>query len=127
MPQFELQGSVSENVRALRKAQGSATRRLSRDDLAALIAAKHTKDRAPNGTTVQRWEEGVEPDYESSRIMAVMAGVTFEQFTLGDPAKRGAVQPPDSPASKTGLPPYPRKPVPLTEPPAKKKRKRGKG
>lgn len=126
MPQFELQGSVAENVLALRKMQGSAVRPLSRDDLAAMIAKKHTKDRAPNGTTVQRWEEGVEPDYESSRIMAEMAGVTFELFTLGDPAKRAA-QPSHAPASKTGLPPFPRKPVSLVESRAKKKRKRGKG
>lgn len=82
MSPFQLKATVHENVLELRVALGSATRKLSRDDLAQLIAKKHST-RGPNGTSVQRWEEGGEPDYESARIMAELAGVTFEEFALG--------------------------------------------
>lgn len=92
MPRFVLQATVSENVLELRKALGSVKRMLSRDDLAAAIAESHPSKRVPNGTTVQRWEEGGEPDFHSTRIMALMAGVSFDEFALGDPKKRKAIK-----------------------------------
>lgn len=81
LPNFLLAGTVAENVRALRKALGSAVRELSREDLAAMVADQHPKGRQVNQSTVKRWElAGVEPDLWSTAIMARMAGVTMEQF-----------------------------------------------
>lgn len=88
---FAIQGSVHDNVRELRGYLGSHNHRgertvvMPRDDLAALIAARHP-DRKPNGSTVQRWEEGTDPDITSIAIMAGLAGVPFEKFALGKDA-----------------------------------------
>jgi hypothetical protein len=84
---FVLWADVHENVRALRVAAGSVVSELSAARLAALIAEKHS-DRRISASLVQRWETSVEPDYESTGIMAELAGVTFEEFAMGDPAKR---------------------------------------
>lgn len=83
MPNFQLGKDIHENVRALRVALGSVTKELSRDDLAKLIRDEHPEGRTLNGTTVQRWEADVDPDLQSLRIMAKLAGVSFEQFALG--------------------------------------------
>jgi transcriptional regulator with XRE-family HTH domain len=84
MPNFALAQSVAGNVRALRKALGSAVRELSREDLGRLISAEHPDRRPINSTTVGRWESGKsEPDLHSLRIMARLAGVGLEQFAFG--------------------------------------------
>lgn len=78
---FVLGSDVHENIRALRHALGSVARPLSFAALAELIGV--------GATSVQRWEkDGAEPDYESTRRMAELAEVSFEQFALGDPEKR---------------------------------------
>lgn len=88
MPSFRLGTSVAQNVANLRVALGSATRALSRDDLAKLITEQHPT-RVLSGSSVERWEkDGVEPDYESAAIMARLAGVPFEAFALGDTSGR---------------------------------------
>src|SRR5687767_12269632 len=83
MPNFQLAESVAGNVRALRKALGSAVRELSREDLGQIISAEHPDRRPINSTTVGRWESGKsEPDLHSLRIMARLAGVGLEQFAF---------------------------------------------
>lgn len=104
MPSFRLRENVFENVLELRHALGSATRALSRDDLASMIAERH-RARAPNGSSVQRWEEGREPDYESARIMADLAGVSFEDFCFGKPAVAKLQRVAERPAEYHGLDP----------------------
>lgn len=79
---FVLGANVSENVFALRVAAGSVMSPLSTAKMAALVGARHAT-RKVTPTLIQRWEEGVEPDYESLRILAELAGVSFEAFALG--------------------------------------------
>lgn len=82
-PPFVLQGDVHANIAELRRALGSALRPLSYGDLARMVNER--KPPKPlNSTKLQRWEkEGVEPDYHAARLMAQLAGVTYEAFTLG--------------------------------------------
>jgi len=83
-PVFELQGDVHGNVRALREFLGSAERELSLGGLARVL--NQVDGRQRSASTIQRWEEGAEPDYDSAKLMADMAGISFEEFALG-PAK----------------------------------------
>lgn len=94
-PVFELQANVFANVRALREALGSVAKELSLADFAEAINQAHA-GRQLNSTTIARWESGVEPDLESIAIMAKLAGVTFEQFALGDPSKKAVPRAPKS-------------------------------
>lgn len=82
---FEVGPDVAANVKALRAFLGSVERELSLSGLAKQINARHPHRRKLNSTTIARWEDGGVPDFESLRIMATLAGVTFELFTLGDP------------------------------------------
>lgn len=91
MPAFALGPSVHDNVKALRKALGSVVDELSQAKLAALVQSAHP-ERKVSASQVQRWEADVEPDYLSVVIMARLAGVTFEEFALGDPKKRVAIK-----------------------------------
>lgn len=93
MTNFVLGANVHENVTALRRALGSVTKELSRNDLAKLLNQRST-ERQLNGSTVGRWEDDVEPDIQSIVSMAELAGVPFEAFALGDPAKREATKRP---------------------------------
>jgi hypothetical protein len=83
MPSFDLAQTVSGNVKALRRALGSVSRELSRDDLADLINAEHPS-RKLNGSTVARWEatgdDYTEPDLQSVWIMSKRANVSMEDF-----------------------------------------------
>jgi transcriptional regulator with XRE-family HTH domain len=81
MPNFALDRTVAGNIRALRRALGSAVRELSLNDLAGLISEQHPDRPALNATTLRRWESGEsEPDLRSLYIMAQLAGVSMEQF-----------------------------------------------
>lgn len=88
MDSFTPQDSVHANVVELRGYLGPHDHRgnrialLPRDDLAAMIAKLHPS-RKPNGSTVQRWEEGTEPDIASMEIMSDLAETSFELFVLG--------------------------------------------
>lgn len=76
-----LGANVHENISALREALGSVERPLSFAALARRVGV--------GSTSIQRWEkDGAEPDIHSIRRMAELAGVTYEEFALGDPAKR---------------------------------------
>jgi hypothetical protein len=88
MDSFVPQATVHDNVKELRGYLGAHDHRggrmalMPRDDLAALIVAEHPSRRL-NGSSIQRWEEGTEPDLQSISIMAKLAGCTFEEFALG--------------------------------------------
>ena len=83
MPAFRLGRNVRENIKALRSALGSATRELSRDDLARLINDE-LPQRSLTGSTVRWWEKGRgQPEYRVAAVMARLAGCSFEQFCLG--------------------------------------------
>ena len=85
MPKFRLGQTVGENVEALRKALGSVTKELSRDDLAALVSERHPGNRTLNASTIRRWEKGeTEPDLASLGILAELAGVPIDQFMCWD-------------------------------------------
>lgn len=76
-PSFVLGADVHENVAALRVALGSISRPLSFAGLAEIVGV--------GATSIQRWEkDGAEPDIRSMRRMAELAGVTFEQFAVGN-------------------------------------------
>lgn len=83
MPKFRLQATIQENVKELRRALGSITDELSRAKLAEIIKDRHPLNRPVNGTTVERWEGSGEPDIWSTKIMAQLAGVSYEEFALG--------------------------------------------
>lgn len=92
---FELKSNVGENVAELRRVLGSVKRPLSRDDFAELLNQRDPA-RARAYATIERWENsGVEPDYQSARIMADLAGVTFEEFALGVKKSRARGTPVD--------------------------------
>lgn len=114
MPTFELGDDVASNVKALRRALGSAVRELSREDLAGMISAEHPERRQLNATTIGRWEgKESEPDLHSVRIMAKLAGVSLDQFAFGSGTGhvRRVAEPEPSPAyqakpnAKNVLPP----------------------
>lgn len=125
MPNFRIGRNVFENVHNLRKALGSATRELSQQDLAALISAEHPAKRSLNSTTVGRWEDGVEPDLHSLRIMARLAGVGLDQFAFGG----GTTHPETEKAPVSERPQWPnvKLPDPLASLDAPKKRRHGNG
>lgn len=91
---------MHENVAALRIFLGSAERPLSLSGLARTL--NRADGRARSASTVQRWEEGAEPDLSSIRIMAQLAGVSFEAFALGTgeprPLPAAAFEPMDAKA-----------------------------
>lgn len=88
MADFRLRESVHANIAELRRALGSVTRPLSRADLAKVLNDQDPA-RQRNYSTIERWENaGVEPDFRSTKIMADMAGVSFEDFALGVPEVR---------------------------------------
>jgi transcriptional regulator with XRE-family HTH domain len=83
MPAFRLGRNVRENIKALRAAMGSATRELSRADLAKLITDE-LPTRPVSDSTIRWWERGKgQPEYHVAAVMARFAGVSFEQFCLG--------------------------------------------
>jgi transcriptional regulator with XRE-family HTH domain len=100
---FALQASVSRNVIELRRVLGSATRPLSLADLARLLNQRGA-GRSRSASLVQRWERGEsEPDIESIRLMADLAGVSFENFALGTlhgPRRPRAYKGPEKPMSE---------------------------
>lgn len=123
MPQFVLGRNVHENVRQLRVALGSITRPLGVIDLARVLSDRHP-ERSISMSTVQRWEAGTEPDLLSIRVMADLAGVTFEQFAFGDPnAKAPTWSPPATkvPPTKKGPAGIPGEQVVAAEKRAKRK------
>jgi hypothetical protein len=91
---FELQADVHKNVYELRVFLGVDEGELSLARLAARLNARDGRRRS--ASTIQRWEEGAEPDYESTKLMAEMAGVRFEQFALGDAAPSGGTLNPET-------------------------------
>lgn len=85
---FTLRATVHENIVELRRALGSVTRPLSRADLAKVLNDQDPA-RQRNYSTIERWENaGIEPDYRSTKLMADLAGVSFEDFALGVPEVR---------------------------------------
>jgi hypothetical protein len=78
-------------------ALGSVSRELSAAELGRLVSARHPDGRSVSASQVQRWEDAVEPDLESIRIMALMADVPFEAFALG--VKKGS---PGKPVGRPG-------------------------
>lgn len=78
---FALRASVHENVAELRRVLGSVEKPLPLGGLARVL--NDADGRSRNASTIQRWEEGAEPDLGSIRLMASLAGVTFEEFALG--------------------------------------------
>lgn len=84
MPTFQLGRTLIENIVALRKALGSATRALSRADLALILTERHPANRSISESAVRWWEQGQgEPDVLTIHVMAQLAGVPFERFALG--------------------------------------------
>lgn len=82
MPEFLLGEDVHANVAQLLEALGSVKRALSYGDLAELLNERdQSRKRYPS--TVQKWIEGVVPDLRSIKLMAELAGVSFEEFALG--------------------------------------------
>lgn len=79
---FVLGSNVTENVRALRKALGSVSSELSFAKFAAELVKQGARATL-NATTVYDWTKGAEPDLVSIRVMATIAGCSFEDFALG--------------------------------------------
>lgn len=80
--------TLGDRVFALRQALGSVRRPLSMGDMAALLTKKLKRSPPFSASTIQRWETGIhEPDIETLRVLAELAGVSFESFVLGDKAK----------------------------------------
>lgn len=108
MPTFRLGADLAQNIEALRVALGSATRRLSRDDLAEMIS-----ERLPHvtvsGSAIRWWESRKgEPGVRVIAVMAELAGVSFERFALGardDDEDMGELA-----DTETGAPLYPLRP-----------------
>jgi len=84
--EFTLQESVTKNVAELCRVLGSIDKPLSYRRLAARLNEADGGKRS--ASSIQRWLVGAEPDIQSIRIMAQIAGVSFEAFALGDPAKQ---------------------------------------
>jgi hypothetical protein len=103
---FDLRADVHLNVKALREYLGSAERELSLGGLARLL--NEADGRSRSASTIQRWEEGAEPDYGSTRLMAEMAGVSFEAFALGVAEPAAAQKRRPAPPTAQGFTPAPR-------------------
>lgn len=107
--EFRLQGTVNANVAELRRYLGSAVRELPLSGLAALLNQRDGRKRS--ASSIQRWEEGAEPDYASTKLMADLAGVSFEEFALG----AQTIADPFGDGSDMGVPVLPPMPDDATE------------
>ena|SRR5690242_11261431 len=67
----------------LREKLGSATRPLSRADLARLVNAQLPETDWISESGVVRYEKGTEPPYLAAKVMAAMAGMSMDEFMLG--------------------------------------------
>lgn len=95
MPSFRLGWDLFENIEQLRVALGSATRPLSRRDLALMLSERHPEKRQISESAVRWWgQRKGEPDVLTIDVMAELAGVSFEQFALG---RRGRISVRDEP------------------------------
>ena len=108
-------GWDGRRIEALRKQLGSATRDLSRGDLVRLVNGELSVKDQVTESSMRRWEtENVEPPYAAAAVMARLAGVSYEMFTLGREAGEHGKGAPSQ--ERRAAPPEPRtvrgRPVP---------------
>src|SRR5690348_7375286 len=70
---------------ALRGKLGSLTRPLSRADLVRVVNAQLPEEEWISESGVQRYEAKTPPPYAAARVMAALAGLSMDEFMLGEP------------------------------------------
>lgn len=104
-------GTLGERIFRLRQHLGTTRKPLPLQALADRLTAMATERGLGlryNSTTLQRWEVGQgEPDRETLRTMAQLAGVPVYEFAYGEPERPVADDPPavaPAPASRVTPP-----------------------